>query len=285
MIDITLDSSQIKTYLSCPRKWELAHKEHLVLSGASREALNKGTIMHKMLEFFYLAKKDGLSPLDAGEEAVIKFIASKEAELVDSKTSEFLIQRFRMYVITYQNNDFEPLGVEIGFSHIFYEDEFKRYILEGKIDLLAREKDEIPFIDHKTQGRFMNLYPLTPQFLTYAMVSKAKRALYNIIGLQKEINVNTFRRVPVLFEEHHIHTWKWQVMKIFDTIYQTTNHNFYTGFPQNFGECGGAFGSNPCQFTGLCELNPDNVELINNLKAFKYEKVEWRPWNVEEEIA
>lgn len=285
MITITLDSSQITIFSKCEEKWNLAGRQGLILSGIERPALNNGTVMHKLLELYYNARFK-LSPYDAAMEAIVQFIAHPDAQLVDDKARLFLIQRFRDYVIFYNTNDFEPIkqdsipSIELGFSHLFYEDKDRRYILEGKIDLLtlSRGRGELVFIDHKTQARDLRLYAYTPQFLTYALVTKAKHAIQNIIGLQKEVDKGTFKRNPITFAPHQIEAWSRYVRNCFDEIYDTLVLN--VPFKKNYGECGGVYNSSPCQFTHLCELNPENKEIYENLKKFKYEKSTWTPWEV-----
>jgi len=292
MITITLDSSQITQYLDCKQKWNLAGREHLILSGAKTEALDRGTILHRLLEFYYLERFD--KPVyQAAQAATDRFYNSSESKLMTAKDNQVLVLRFGDYVKHYASNDFQPVrlegipSVELGFSIVFYEDQDKRFVLEGKIDLLSLfSRSEMIFIDHKTQGRAMNLYPYSPQFLTYSMVTKIRRAVINYVRLHEKIDNTTFVRVPITFTEHQIENWRYQVFAIFHEIYEHTKLEQESGivspFPQNFGACSGPFKCNPCQFTHLCELNPMNLDMINNLKSFKYEKKVWEPWKPEE---
>jgi hypothetical protein len=291
MITIALDSSQLVNKLKCSEKWNLSGRQHLVLSGTKTGPLDNGTVFHKLLELYYI-ERFHKNVYDAGQEALVKFLPSEEAKLIDDETKLFLIKRFREYVMNYASSDFQPLriagipSIELGFSSIFYEDEHRKFIIEGKIDLLTSYREDLSFVDHKTQGRAMNIYPYTPQFLTYAMVTKSKKAVINIIRLHKELTKDTFLRVPITFAPHQIEHWKHQVMREFMEIYSVLIKAEAEGkspiFEKNLGECGGAFNSNPCQFTQLCELAPGSQEIYENLKKFKYHEKIWTPWKVEE---
>jgi hypothetical protein len=291
MITIALDSSQLSTYLKCNEKWNLSGRQHLRLSGAATGPLDNGTVFHKLLELYYIERFTS-NVYDSAQEALTKFLASEEAKLVDEPTRLFLVSRFRDYIIFYSQSDFQPLridgipSIELGFSSVFYEDNHRKFILEGKIDLLTSYREDLSFVDHKTQGHAMQIYPYTPQFLTYAMVTKSKKAVINIIRLHKEVTKDTFIRVPITFADHQIERWKQTVMKVFVEIYAVLIRAEATGqdpiFNQNQGECGGAFNSNPCPFTSLCEMNPDNKVMYNNIRSFKYHERIWRPWDINE---
>lgn len=293
MITIALDSSQLVKKIKCDELWNLSGRQHLVLSGMKTGPMDNGTVFHKLLELYYI-ERFKLPIYDAAQEALVKFLPSKESTLVDDDTRLFLIKRFREYVMHYASSDFIPLriegipSIELGFSNVFYEDEYRKFIIEGKIDLLTSYRDDLSFVDHKTQGRAMNIYPYTPQFLTYAMVTKSKKAVINIIRLHKELDKDTFMRVPITFAPHQISRWQSQVMKQFLEVYTVLIKSEATGtapdFEQNFGECGGAFNSNPCQFTTLCELGDKESDIYKNLKQFKYHERVWIPWETQEVI-
>lgn len=293
MITIALDSSQLVTKLKCDEKWNLSGRQHLVLSGGKTGPLDNGTVFHKLLELYYI-EKFKLPVFDAASAATVNFLASKEAHLVDDATRNFLLERFIDYIKNYYQSDFEPLriagipSIELGFSNTFYEDEYRKFIIEGKIDLLTTYLKDLSFVDHKTQGRAMSIYPFTPQFLTYAMVTKSKKAVINVIRLHKELSKDTFLRIPITFAPHQIINWQALVMKQFLEIYsvliKAEAENKSPAFEKNYGECGGSFNSYPCQFTSLCELSPEATEMYNNLKKFKYHEKIWTPWETEEII-
>lgn len=293
MITIALDSSQLSIKLKCDEKWNLAGRQHLVLSGGKTGPLDNGTVFHKLLELYYI-ERFKLPVFDAAQEAKVKFLPSKEATLINDDTKLFLLERFTQYVMHYFQSDFEPLriagipSIELGFSNTFYEDEHRKFIIEGKIDLLTRYLNDLSFVDHKTQARAMTMYPYTPQFLTYAMVTKSKKAVINVIRLHKEVSKDTFLRIPITFAPHQIVNWQSLVMKQFLEIYSVLIKAEAEGkspvFEKNYGECGGSFNSYPCQFTSLCELESNESAIYQNLKKFKYHEKIWTPWSTEEII-
>lgn len=67
---LTLDSSQITTFLECPTMWEHSYKERLGLTVTpSSEAMNAGTYGHKLLEIYYAARLGGETLNQAMERA------------------------------------------------------------------------------------------------------------------------------------------------------------------------------------------------------------------------
>ncbi len=287
---VVLDSSSIATFLVCTEKWRLANHEHLRLAGDTPKGLMNGTVFHKLLELYY-GERLHQDPWAAAQEATIKFATTPEASLdVDLP---FLLKRFADYVTNYATTDWIPIkldkvpSTEVGFTHVFYEDADFKFLLEGKIDLISAISKELIFIDHKTQGRYAGIYPYSVQFLNYSLVTGFRKAVINVIGLQKTIiQGTTFRRQLIEFPPHMMDTWRMKLMSIFQRVasgLRAMEVNPHVNPFQNFPNpaCAGNYGY-PCQFTQLCELHPDNKTMYENLKQFKYSVQPWEPWKIED---
>jgi len=299
---LALDASQIKTFDGeCQLMWAYLYRENLRLTGADSSAMNKGTIIHFLLEHFYklLASNPNLQRKEAAQGAIDIFQKvikeSPEASFgFDKDLLNFLCQRFIQYVYNYTGRDLVPatnktngvVGIELGFSKILHEDENVLFLLEGRIDLLhnydVNGNEVLCVVDHKTQDRETHLFDFRPQMLTYALAADTDYAMINYVGLQKELTKTSLRRQGCNIPKWMREEWKEYILKnIFWPIYwiEKFNESNEVKFRRNRSSCAGAFDSHPCMFTQLCWIQ--NNELRENLKKSKYEKVpKWEPWKM-----
>src|SRR5438552_2942127 len=85
---LTLDASQLKTYLICPLLWHYQYRENLRLTDTFTGlplrgiAADKGTLMHKLLEIFYTlrAQDSNQNRKTLGNKTIEKF---QELNLVE----------------------------------------------------------------------------------------------------------------------------------------------------------------------------------------------------------
>jgi hypothetical protein len=291
---IRLDASQLTAFSICPQMWHLKYQEQLRKSTGDRlqAYADKGTIIHLFLESFYTLR--GLEPrmdrIAHGNAAMGLVKDSKVCELLPKSERELIFERMFQYVIFYSNGDFTPVrrghkvATEVGFSKVLYENKEVIYVIEGKIDMLAKLHDleGIIFVDHKSQARRRNYYNYTVQFLTYAWATGARYGCYNYFGLQKENKKNdVFRRGELIsFSDGKLEEFKDWAIDIFSEIECILDLDD-SETTKNFSACEGKFGF-PCSYTELCE-ETDPV-IFKNKKENAYHKVErWEPWSLEEE--
>lgn len=266
----------------------------LVTTRDDSKLLNYGSLMHSFFEVYYTLRC--LNPSEnyaTHAKAVLELTTKFESKIRErySFTDDdflFLKNRFLQYALTYGTDDFRPLllkqrpSVELGFSKILYEDAQHLFIVEGRIDLLAQMSSETFFVDHKLQGTARDYHPYDSQFLTYAWAT-IPRGIINYIGAQKEFSKNTLRRNLIHFPPHIIDEWRDQTIEeVFFPLAREVARNGAGGpsqasFRKNRFACSGAFRTNPCAFTSLCDTR--SAEMVESLKNFKYIKVEpWTPW-------
>lgn len=297
---ITLDSSQMKTFMECEQKWCMSYVENLQYHLAKMIYLDKGTFVHKLLEVFYVLRT--LNPKEdrfITQKTVIDLY--KKGKLfkhsgLTKEDEQFICERFLQYVMKWISYDFVPSkrngtpGVEIGFSKVLYETEESLYIVEGKIDLISQTNHPIPFdcfVDNKSQERMKNLYPFKPQFLTYAWATGFKWGIINYFRLQQKYDPrDTFRRDLIYFEDWQVNKWKVKMIRLFERIERVMRKNEISQmenlkpemFEQNELSCGGANESSPCSFTHICE----NPGYEKEMKMVYYNvRSKWSPWTEE----
>ena len=294
---LTLDASQVFLYQTCALQWFYRYKENLALDAEQAVAPDKGTLIHELLSIYYNLKLEQPkeSHIYLGDLAIQKFKREAFTKILfpqdDGTLEDFLCQRFALYVSRWLNDDFTPLkdGIEVGFSHLLYEDSEVKFILEGRIDLIHKIQDNLLcFTDHKTQSKRAYLYHYTPQFKTYALVTGFEYGMINYFGLQEDKSNkllrsnDLFRRELIYFKPAMLDEWREKLITTFTEIYSILTANM-TGSPEelfyarrNDSACQG-FYNYPCHYTALCEEH--NWEMKQRIKAFKYLKtLPWSPW-------
>jgi hypothetical protein len=311
---LALDASQIKTYDGeCNLMWAYLYRENLRLSGIKTDAMDKGTIVHYLLEQFYkiLAHDPKISRVDAMNISIENFdrLIKEHPESsygFDKEILDFLRRRFIQYVYFWAGRDLFPAinkenneaGIELGFSKVLYEDENVLFLLEGRIDMIhvysPGTDPKLCVVDHKTQDREMNHFEYRVQMMTYALAADVDYSMINYIGLQKEVTPKSFRRQTANIPKWMRERWRdyildkvyWPIFSI-DKHYPQPHHiehllneeSIEQKFKRNLSNCAGAFDTHPCMFTTLCYTENDELRAL--LKHQKYEVVEpWQPWKL-----
>lgn len=280
---LSLDSSQLSDYLTCPQYWNYRNRQNLRLTRASTLAMDRGTCMHSLLETFYKFQIRNPRNRDGNAIASSELVKASgifEELKVSSDDRKLILLRFAEYVLYYQFRDFIPScingvdGVELGFSKILYEDEDVCFIFEGKIDLVVENEVGDIFWDHKCTS--YTYYPHKLQLVGYAWATGFRYGGYNYVGLQKSVGKNTFRRNPAQFSESLIERWRKEIIK---TFYRVKQDMLCDSFNENLKACSGPFDSNPCAYTSLCEAESGlSREAFKSFSYYKSKK--WRPWEV-----
>ena len=320
---LILDSTQIDAFLTCPQLWDYGQKQRLTpCTGApTGEAMLMGTLGHKYLELYYKAKAEGKSQVqaigaaedwDPDRETCLECGENKEStkHLIDGyediggegciplhtftpkpfpleKPRRYeVLQRFREYSYTYTQKDIEPISpahVEVGFSHLLYEDAERVYILEGRVDLIGKVGHnsvwiDIPvWMDHKFQLRSRDLYKKSIQFRNYALVMYETMGIttgiVNYVRLTKSVTKDTFKRELTQFNSLELAEWKRNLISIYDSIFDSIHEDIYD---KNWSACSGKFGY-PCDFTPLCEEYNEDIKKAKQTQLYTVRE-EWKPW-------
>lgn len=270
MKTLNVDSSILNTIQNCARKTQYSFIYNLQ-PYEKDEALEKGDLMHKMLEVYYSLRLDngadresglwkeliseaniypGDDPMVTGIEAGIYF-ASKMS--ISSEISEEVIDQFKAYVDYYRHDGWHPIAVEEVGSKVLYQDEDVRIIYDFKIDLIAEQGRIIAPWDHKTGSRRKDPSSLSNQFIGYCYGLGTNQILINKIGFQKSLKpAERFQRYTLPISDDRIQEW------IKNSIYWTLEYQKMVeqdNFPMNLTSCDKYSG---CIFSRICESDPDN---------------------------
>lgn len=298
-IIITLDSSQIKEFMNCKHKWQYAYNERLRYWNSDTKALDKGTFVHKLLETFYTLRT--LNPNEnrfTTQSTVVElFKAGKlgRAAGLDKDEVKLIMERFLQYVMKWSAYDFIPQkrngvpGVELGFSKVLAEYPDYVFIVEGKIDLIAKTHlgGYDCFVDNKTTGYWLNnnYYAQKPQFRTYAWATGFNYGMVNYFKLDAKYDEDfTFRRQLIYHSDENIKEWELELLDLYYDVLDVMLMNSLEKVSDvkasmlkwNRGACGGKWETKPCAYTMICD-NPRNLR--SAIKQSYYVTVpKWSPW-------
>lgn len=207
-ITIAISGSSINSVQACPTK-DYLENVRLLRPHLSATVMDKGTLMHKVLEIYYKFKRESLpDPVSAGILAGRKLAISLDLPLGEA---EEVITHFIQYVDYYKNDGWTPLFIEESFSVILYEDERFRILYEGTIDLVISNVQGIKLlVDHKTGSRNKLPLSLSNQFMGYAYSLDENNVVINKIlfyKTEKEYK-DKFRRYTMSYSARQLEEWK-----------------------------------------------------------------------------
>ncbi len=271
---LSVDSTILSTVQSCARKALYNFVMH-VQPNEKAQALEKGSLMHAMLEIYYgllgncgnREKSDvwqpilaeGMTPPDTRNKDDIIRYAVTCGHFLAGKTdlpfeeAEEAIYQFTEYAQYFYNDEWKPLAVEEVGSRILYEDENVRFIYNFKIDLIAQKGNLIAPFDHKTGNRRQNPTSLSNQFIGYSFGIDSQHVIVNKIGFQKTLKPNErFNRYILTIDKDRVEEW------VDNSIYWCfvlLNYIDTNTWPMNLTSCDKYSG---CIYSTLCESNPQS---------------------------
>ena len=290
MVEVILDASQIETFETCPRKWYYSYVLNL-LPKKSSKAFSIGSYYHEVLARYYYL------PLRTAEEGgPINDIGERMRNAIDFAGSSVLLTQFglkdldiikfhRQRIVDYlyfnmaEDETLTPIAVEQGFSYLLFEDHKRRYILEGKIDLICKGRPYgLAVMDHKTQSRFDDRYELNHQVMNYLNFTKAEYFIYNYIGLQDKLPPNGLRRMIYKPHPGMLEQWAADVRRTFREMesyraYRDSEHEY----PRRRCACDASkYGL--CPFYKMCAVPDDSIYKECARSAYKIKEEKWQAW-------
>lgn len=216
IIDICLDATMLDTFLDCPAKFNYRFNmnRHTLVKATP---LDKGDLIHKGFEPYYLALKEK----NSFEEALEKAKKGFDIATIDSDLEPDDIRNMKNSLIEsihfWRNVDFryEVLAVESPFAYVLYTDNYIRITMIGKIDLLVNDGAyrNMP-VDHKSYSRDFPLSKLANQFCNYSFACKSNYLLVNRVGLQTSLPPEKkHKRQPLSYDSIFLNQWKQNVIE------------------------------------------------------------------------
>lgn len=208
-------------------------------------ALRRGSIMGRYLNIYYYNK---IRPKAMFEKILINSIfwthkIQKETGM-SMDLSYGLYSALFKYRQVYKDENWVPLGIEVGFSKLLYEDDENIFTYEGAIDLMLRNPVELAISDHKSESANRPIYQFNNQCIGYLWASGATQFIYNYITLTK---VPVFHRSVHKFTPIQIEDWRLDTIEWFKRVKKSIQEKSFL----KSRKCVDIYGK--CAFTTICE--------------------------------
>lgn len=294
---LTLDSHQLSSFQACEKQFNLSHIEQLEPSVEQR-FYGTGRMFHIILKHYYKGKKEKkvLNQIIRECCAIIQTFGNDEVinqseyfepqdrkdllgVSIEDDTRDLLRTKLIEYAAFYQNDNWEPIGFEVGFSQKLYEDGTVIFIYEGRIDMPILLGEQRVIVDHKTQAFSYELNERANSFIGYCWVYGAKTAIINYIGLQVTKDPKEcFRRTILSFTPSQIEKWREDTIEWYFRILRAKIQNRWL---ENRNSCrlpGRSAKGIPCQFISICsQIYPDVIKSIIE-RDYKRREKPWKSW-------
>lgn len=301
---IIIDATMLSSLMACPCSFDFNHNHQLQLLTGKSNSLEVGSIVHKVLEVYYLNKIKGFSAaqclaagLTAGElyvrgcpicskykgedkppcgHQVNEYEGIKNTP-IDSD-SRFVgwrdaLNTCEQYFEFYKNDYWVPLEVEVVKGKVLYEDDEISVLWKAKYDWIVDTNQGIFPSDHKTHKQRRDTLSLNNQFMGQCLLLDTRSVIINKIGFQKTLKPEEkFTRVLMSYSIDRLLEWQSEILPHY--AYQLLAYHEAGFFPRDFTQCETKFGN--CKYVPICESDPGmRVEVINMtyVKGNKWEPV------------
>jgi len=303
MKTITLDSTILNTVSLCERR---THYQFIdaISPSIKGEALERGDLMHKMLEVYeslrcnlvdmnnatwksliesgFELNSDTPDPQEFHKNYAIsaaRYFATK-MDLPPDEIEEVIFQ-FEEYIEYYKYDPWDTLALESVGSKVLFESEELKVLYTFKIDRLAKRDQIIAPWDYKTSKRRSETSSLSNQFIGYAWATDSNYVIVDKIGFQKSLKPSErFQRIFLSYDEERIAEWqlnatKWAI--VYARLLEGTDP---LSNSMNLTSCD-KFGG--CIYRPICEKAPSAREWIISRDYVQGER--WDPAKELEEHA
>jgi PD-(D/E)XK nuclease superfamily len=254
--NILFDSTILNTLQMCAAKTKFEFEMNLrTLQKA--EPLEKGDLLHKILEHYYLQHKEIGARLvletDLFNKAKQEALEFGERHSMTLSLEQSVIQetmkQTEIYLDHTRMDGWEILAVEEPFIVRLYDDEDITVNLAGKIDLIINEPQLGSCVaDHKSGSRQETPLRLSNQFTAYSYATDIPIVIVNKIGFQKTVPTEQrMRRYPIRYTEYLINKWK------ANTVWWAQQYAFFLEndtWPENRTSCDKYGG---CIYQSICD--------------------------------
>lgn len=175
------------------------------------------------------------------------------------------------YQHVYQNETWQPISLECGFSKVLYEDEKVLYVYEGRPDFhgLNLNGNYRLAADHKVQFSEYDIYEYNNQAFGYLWALECKEFVYNYIKILKKDWA--FRRQPFSYDLKLIEDWKNGTIEWYSRVAHAIQQKSFV----KSWQCTSVYGR--CEFSTICERTIPSQKLFVIQANYRVKKP-YRSW-------
>lgn len=258
---ILVSSGQIENIQTCDRLHYFNNIIRIIPSMTDSK-LEKGSLGHKLLEYYYKCLKEEIPITEEVIEKIIQLGLNHAVDLELNEDSRLeIVKAFKEYIDYWQGDSSWIIDdVESEFTVIIYEDEHIKIGLEGVIDLLVTHKRfNIPMVvDHKFRERNTTPSSRQVQSKVYCLATGRRDFILNSVGLQKTLNVEKkMERYDFQYSDYKLEEFQTNVIESVKAI--LSNWKRYTNNEYIPGRESGCFKyGRKCSYWDLCEQKPED---------------------------
>jgi RecB family exonuclease len=225
---IKVDSQILNSMDLCPERWRMEFRENWKPQQKAI-ALERGILMHKMLDHFYKQRMAGRTrpadmPMLVEECLMVGRMVATASTHIDVKEFNEDIRVFKEYFLRWQYDGWEIHAVETPFSKPLYDSAKLLILYEGIIDLIVTDpKLGKVVVDTKTESRESTPFVLSNQFEGYQWATGLP-LIINKIGYQQNAKMEVaeggkervdmrFRRILHEVDKEAIQEWREDAIK------------------------------------------------------------------------
>ena len=276
--NVIFDSQVLSSIMSCERLTDFRFNMNLVSIMGRGTALEKGGLIHRMLEVYYKNwdKKRAIA-IEMAVEAADKYIIGEGQDPAVSNTSfediQYVKDTFLAYTQHWAADSWTPVEIEKVKGDVVYEDDEVRVLWKAKFDIIVdthqhNAQQSILPMDHKTMSQRRKTLDLNNQFMGQCVLAGTNQMVINKIGWQKTLKPHEkFERIMMNYSTDRLEEWK-QLVGYYAKYWVSLTQIGY--YPPRFTHCD-KFGG--CQFKDVCSAN-------RNMREFqlKQDFVVGEPW-------
>lgn len=291
--NIILDATVFSTLMSCARLTDFRFNLDLVSINGKGNSLEAGILVHKILEWYYNLRIEGLLHRLAAEKSlndIENYYLENDFPCVPRENTigdnghikdvgfVYIVQTMDEYFKHHDNEQWIPIEVETVKQVIIYEDDECRIMWKTKFDLTVDTNNGIYPVDHKTMKQRRDSVTLNNQFMGQTLLLKSNGVMINKIGWQKNLKPqDKFTRAILTYSIDQLTEWSQIIVPFWAK--QMLAYNELGFWPPNFTHCENKYGH--CQFyKEVCSVNPNIREEGLRLNFVKGPK--WDVSNVED---